>query len=172
MKHSNDFVYSILFLFSRFIMAISRRRFTRRYLKAKRNSERIIRSANSNILGNTQQVAFTYTAQEACTVKSIKLDVGVNQGTASNVSLPYVLVLVPEGYEQNGINYPALTDDLYNPTNLVLINGIITDAAVEDHKYNMIGRKMKKGDRLALIVKNSQANEAIVSFEMSFSVLT
>ena len=58
------------------------------------------------------------------------------------------------------------------PTNLVLISGILTDAAVEDHKYNMIGRKMKKGDRLALIIQNRGEGAQTVSFEISFSVMT
>ena len=54
-------------------MAISRRRFTRRYLKAKRNSERVIRGGNSVLPANTQQVAYTFTATEACVVKTIRL---------------------------------------------------------------------------------------------------
>ena len=58
---------------------------------------------------------------------------------------------VPEGYNANTITYPALTADLYNPTDLVLISGVLTDGTVEDHKSNFIGRKMKAGDRLALI---------------------
>ena len=57
----------------------------------------------------------------------------------------YALVVVREGYNANGLNYPAVADDLYNPTMDVLISGILTDNGVEDHKWNAIGRKLKKG---------------------------
>ena len=51
----------------------------------------------------------------------------------------------------------------------VLISGVITDTAVEDHKWNSIGRKLKAGDRLALLVKSTWDN-AFSIFELSFSV--
>ena len=73
-------------------------------------------------------------------------------GLADAVVVPYALVVVREGYNANPLNYPAITDDLYNPTMDVLISGILTDNAVEDSKYNAIGRKLKKGDRICLIV--------------------
>ena len=149
------------------------RRYIRKSFK-KRNSERVIRGGSSSIASMTQQIAYTYTAAEACTVKSIKLDIGSSMVAETNYNMlhPYVLALVLEGYNANPITYPALTDDMYNPTNLVLISGILTDAAVEDHKYNMIGRKMKKGDRLALIIQNRGEGAQTVSFEISFSVMT
>ena len=68
------------------------------------------------------------------------------------IAVPYALVVVREGYNANTLTYPAITDDLYNPTMDVLISGILTDNAVEDHKSNAIGRKLKKGDRICLIV--------------------
>ena len=149
------------------------RRYIRKSFK-KRNAERVIRGGSSSISANTQQIAYTYTATEACTVKSIKLDIGSTNASEDvyNKVQPYVLALVPEGYNANPIAYPALTDDLYNPTNFVLISGILTDAALEDNKYNMIGRKMKKGDRLALIIMNKSDGPHTISFEISFSVMT
>ena len=144
-----------------------RRRFIAR---PKRNAERIVRGGASIIASGTQQIAYTYTATEACVVKSIKLDTGVTTGEPSGV--PYVLVHVREGYNANTITYPAITTDMYNPTADVLISGILTDNAVEDHKYNMIGRKLKSGDRLALIYYSSAAGEVRVQFELNFSVLT
>ena len=149
------------------------RRYIRKSFK-KRNAERVIRGGTSSVSANTQQIAYTYTATEACTVKSIKLDIGSSNATEDNYSKvqAYVLALVPEGYNANPITYPALTEDMYNPTNFVLISGILTDAVVEDHKYNMIGRKMKKGDRLALIIANKADGSHTISFEISFSVLT
>ena len=152
-------------------MARFRRRSTRGYLGRKRNSERVIRGGNSVLAASSQQVAYTYIAKEACVVRSIKLDTGATNINA--VLIPYVLVRVQEGYNANTIVYPALTDDLYNPTNEVLISGILTDNAVEDHKSNAIGRKLKAGDRMALIFLNgSSGGEASVSFGINFTVLT
>jgi hypothetical protein len=145
------------------------KRYRRRYNK--RNAERVIRASNSSVAESTQQVAYTWTAVEACTVKSIRLDTGAAQSPGS-VSTPYVLVRVPEGYNANAITYPALTSDMYNPTDLVLISGILTDGATEDHKSNFIGRKMKAGDRLALIFFNAGSGAVNISFEINFSVLT
>ena len=70
------------------------------------------------------------------------------------------------------MTYPAISTDMYNPTDQVLISGILTDDAVEDHKYNVVGRKMKPGDRLGLICLNTGGSTVYVSFEISFSVLT
>ena len=147
------------------------RRYSRRSFRPKRNAERVIRGGTSTIATGTQQVAYTYTARDACVAKSIKLDVGVTT-PGSATSIPYVLVLVQEGYNANQINYPALTDDMYNPTMNVLISGVITDPVTEDHKYNMMGRKMKAGDRLALIFYNAANIGSDVTFEINFSVLT
>ena len=76
-------------------------------------------------------------------MKSIRLDVGVSAAAANIV--PYILVRVPEGYTANTMSYPAVEVDIYNPTDQVLISGILTDPTVEDHKSNWIGRKMKPG---------------------------
>ena len=149
------------------------RRSNRYVARPKRNSERIIRGGSAVVEVSPQQAVYTWTAPEACTVKSIKLDMGAVNMTAALGAVVYALVRVPEGYNVNTLNYPALTEDLYNPTELVLLSGIITDNAVEDHKWNKIGRKMKKGDRIALVVANiSSASQVTVMFELSFSVLT
>ena len=150
------------------------RRFRRVFSRAKRNAERVLRSGTSDVTNATQQTAYTYTAPTACVVKSIKLDMGMTTG-AAYFSMPYALVVVREGYDANTINYPAITDDLYNPTMDVLISGVLTDGAVEDHKFNMIGRKLKRGDRICLIVRGSGVgggDQGRVVFEMNFSVLT
>ena len=145
------------------------KRYRRRYTK--RNSERILRG-NTVLAAATQQIAYTFVAKEACVAKSIKLDVGAT-GADVGVLVPYVLVRVQEGYNANNLVYPALADDMYNPTNEVLISGILTDQTSEDHKWNMIGRKLKANDRLALIFLNGSATSASsISFEISFSILT
>ena len=84
----------------------------------------------------------------------------------------YCLVRVEEGYAANAIVYPATTGDMYNPTAQVLISGVLTDGSSEDHKYNMIGRKMKAGDRMALLVRALGVGSMTIAFEMNFSVLT
>ena len=103
-----------------------RSRKSRRYVsRPKRNAERVVRAGQSNLTGGTQQTAYTYTADQACTVRSIKLDIGMDTGgLADAVVVPYALVVVREGYNANPLNYPAITDDLYNPTMDVLISGI------------------------------------------------
>ena len=96
---------------------------SRRYM-TKRNAERHIRGGKTGMPANSQTAAYTYTATEACTIKSIRLDIGMT-GVAvegSENALSYVLVRVPEGYTANTITYPALTVDMYNPTDQVLIS--------------------------------------------------
>jgi len=151
-----------------------RRNFRRFFSKPKRNSYRVIRANSASVAGITQVVAYTFTATEACTIKSIKLDTGVGTNGAETVPIvvPYVLVRVPEGYDAATINFPATNFDLYNPTQEVMISGVLTDATVEDHKFNSIGRKMKPGDRMALIYYNGTAAAINISYEINFSVLT
>jgi len=149
-----------------------RRGGSRRYM-TKRNCDRKIVGAAVTMTAGAQSVVYTWEAKEACTVKSIKLDLGCTQSTTGAVSVPYVLVRIPEGYAANTITYPALTDDMYNPTDQVLISGVLTDQSSEDHKFNAIGRKMKPGDRLGLICNNRDGTSAnTVTFELNFSVLT
>ena len=62
-------------------------------------------------------------------------------------------------------------DDLYNPTMDVLISGVLTDRATEDQKSNYIGRKLKAGDRLCLIVSNTSSGSVGIMFETSMSIL-
>ena len=147
-----------------------RSRKSRRYVsRPKRNAERRVRAGHSFVAANSQVAAITYTADDAQTVRSIKLDVGLTSVPTGLVTgIPYVLVRVPEGYNPNTIIYPAISDDMYNPTEQVLISGVLTDTGTEDSKYNSYGRKMKAGDRLMLICFNASSVEISVSFEMSF----
>ncbi len=150
------------------------RRFSRRYIaRPKRNAERRIRAGNSVVANDNQVAVITYTAAEAQTVKSIKLDCGIQTANGTLAyNVPYVLVRVAEGYNPNLMTYPALSGDMYNPTDQVLISGVLTDNTVEDHKYNMIGRKLKEGDRMILIFSNNSGSDCTVAFELSFTVLT
>ena len=119
-------------------------RFSRRFRRAvyarqKRNVERIIRSGSANMSAGTQSAVFTYTATKACVAKNIKLDIGAKEDLSSTIQCPYVLVVVREGYNPNLITWPALTDDLYNPTMDVLISGVLTDRATEDQSPIILG---------------------------------
>ena len=80
-------------------------------------------------------------------LSNLFLDVGAT-GADVGVLVPCVMVRVQEGYNANSITYPALTSDMYNPTNEVMMSGILTDQTSEDHKSNFIGRKLKDGDRI------------------------
>ena len=68
-----------------------RSRKSRRYVsRPKRNAERVVRAGVSTIGFGTQQTAYTYTATQPCTVRSIKLDTGVtffDAGEGGNVIL-------------------------------------------------------------------------------------
>ena len=101
------------------------------------------------------------------------MDIGNGGGLSNDTIVPYALVVVREGYNANLLVYPALSDDLYNPTMDVLVSGVLTDGSFEDHKWNKIGRKLKTGDRLCLIVYNTSSGTATdVAFELSFSFMT
>ena len=154
-------------------MARFRRRSSRGYLGRKRNVDRKLRVGTVTSM-QTQQYAYNYTATTACTVKSIKLDIGAQAvAGAGDVAIVYALVVVREGYNANTLNWPAIEGDLYNPTMDVLISGVLTEKGKEDNKSNAIGRKLKTGDRLALCVLNGSPTVAArVHFEMPFSVLT
>ncbi len=111
-----------------------------------------------------------YTATDPQTATKFRLDTGVNSSAISQ-PIAYALVLVPEGYDSNDLNYPATTTDLYNPTANVLISGVITDATVEDHKSSRYSRKMKTGDRIALLYYNAGTTAVPVSFEINFTTI-
>ena len=96
--------------------------------------------------------------------KSIKLDIGMAANADTVTNVPYALVVVREGYNANALNWPALNVDLYNPTMDVLISGILTDSAVEDHKYNAIGRKLKRATESASLFLPKPAVLAAVMF--------
>ena len=137
----------------------------------RRPTERIIRASTVNVPQQTTAIGYLYTANEPQTVTNFKLDTGITTSTAGPVA--YVLVHIPEGYNANNINYPADTADLYNPTNNVLISGVLTDNTVEDHKFSRYSRKLKTGDRIALLYYNPLGSGGAipVSFELNFTAV-
>ena len=49
-----------------------------------------------------------------------------------NGAMIYALVYVPEGYNANPIQWPAVSDDLYNPTKNALITGQLNEETIQD----------------------------------------
>ena len=147
----------------------SRRRF-RRY--SRRPSDRIVRAGQTgSIPASTQVQAYFFQASEPLTATRFRLDTGAaSSATPTGV---YCLVYVPEGYDVNDITFPAVTDDLYNPTKNVLISGVLTQGeTTEDHKFSSYSRKLATGDRLALVYYNTSGDtNANYFFELSFTTL-
>ena len=139
--------------------------------RARRPSERVIRGAHTTMPATQQAQAYVWTATDPCTVGNIRLDIGID-GSIGVDPIPYALVYVPEGYNINNLTYPAVTDDMYNPTKSVLISGVLNNAGGDDHKFSRIGRKCSIGDRIALILLNTSASSPqSVGFELSFTTL-
>ena len=109
-------------------------------------------------------------AEEAGTITNFSLDVGI----VGQSAVAYCLVYVPEGYDYNDINFPAVTDDLYNPTKNVIISGILNaganDPADDDHKFSRYSRKVVPGDRIALLAY-APTNQSLVNWELNFTVI-
>ncbi len=152
---------------------MSRRYVARKsYRKVSRPSEKIVRVGQVTTVPGSNIQGYIYTAESPQTVMNIKLDVGASQLGAA-VPHAYALVLVEDGYQANNINYPALTTNMYEPSQNILISGIITDGAIEDNKYLRIGRKLKTGDRICLLFLQTapSTGNSIMGFELSFTAL-
>ena len=147
-----------------------RRSYYRSKPRAKRPTERFVRAGTSAVPVGTTTTGYVWTAQETGTISNIKLDTGMDSATGSTEAIVYAMVYVPEGYNANPLNYPALTDDLYNPTKNVLISGVLNSQDMEDHKSTRYSRKVVKGDRLCLLYRPVAASGSqTVSFELSFT---
>ena len=145
----------------------------RPYKKAKRPTERIIRAAQTTVASQTTTTGYVWTCDTPSTVCQIKLDAGMDRDPCSALqnTIAYALVYVPEGYNANTLNFPALANDLYNPTKYVFISGVLNSINNEDHKYTRYGRKCSPGDRIALLFYNSDAAAQTAAFESSFTVV-
>ncbi len=149
---------------------IYRRSSSRRRYPLTRSVQPISRGQFLTLPAGSTVPGYIYTATQPCTVSSIRLDTGIlSQVNASN-AVAYVVVIVPSGYNANGINFPATTTNMYEPAAAVLISGILTDNAVEDHKTHRMGRSLKIGDRLALLFFYDSGSSCTLSFEINFNV--
>ena len=142
----------------------SRRRNSRR-----RPTERIIRAGQAPVINSTG-AAYIWTADTPCTATNFRLDIG-EESANTYWPVAYALVYVPEGYSVNNLTFPALTDDLYNPTKMVIISGVCNSAGNEDHKSSRYSRKCSPGDRIALILITTRpTGTQPTNFELSFTV--
>ena len=138
--------------------------------RSNRPSERILRGAVSgSIAPSTTETVYSYEVETPQTIMNISLD--LSPGDASVPHTPYALVVVPEGYTANSINWPAISDDMYNPTKNVLIAGVLGPETSDMPRYVRIGRKMAHGDRIALLVYNAGVAPTAVMYTLSFTAL-
>ena len=95
-------------------------------IRRRRPTERIIRQGVANIpaVPNANVVGYVFTAKENGTASNIKLETLISTTSSNAMTIPYAVVYIPEGYDANTIAWPAVTDDLYNPTKYALITGI------------------------------------------------
>ena len=101
-----------------------RRSYYRSKPRAKRPTDRVIRAGQAPVTSSTG-TAYLWTATTPCTVTNFKLDIG-EESADQYWPVAYALVYVPEGYNVNSLTFPAVTDDMYNPTKMVIISGYAT----------------------------------------------
>ena len=141
-------------------------------IRRRRPTERIIRQGVANIpaVPNANVVGYVFTAKENGTASNIKLETLISTTSSNAMTIPYAVVYIPEGYDANTIAWPAVTDDLYNPTKYALITGILFDNQVRDNKSTRYSRKMVPGDRIALIYRGTNSSATgQVAFSINFT---
>ena len=149
-----------------------RRSYYRSKPRAKRPTDRVIRAGQAPVT-NTTGTAYLWTATTPCTVTNFKLDIG-EESANQYWPVAYALVYVPEGYNVNSLTFPAVADDMYNPTKMVIISGVCNSSGTEDHKSSRYSRKCSVGDRIALILittRPSASGTQPTNFELSFTVV-
>ena len=140
------------------------------YRKPKRPTNRVIQAGNVVLAAGLQGVGYLFTAKDPCTATKFRLDTGLTAGVSG--PFPYALVYVPAGYNINNITYPSVPPaNMYEPAMQVLLSGVLTDNATEDHKSTRYSRRMASGDRIALIYLNASAQPHTVSFELNFTTV-
>ena len=129
-----------------------------------RNNERVIRatSISTGTAGGTIAQVL-YTGDVACTVRgfSIKLMPRTTNAPSPDDRISWAVVLVNEGYDPNNLN-SNIGVDLYNPTRNVLTSGIWSGQNNWTGGRAKYSRKLMKGDRLMLLVRNIDPSNNIV----------
>ena len=148
-----------------------RRSYYRSKPRAKRPTDRVIRGDQTTVGASAQAGVYTWTATTPCTITNFKIDTGVTATVSMNGVMIYALVYVPEGYNANPIQWPAVSDDLYNPTKNALITGQLNEETIQDQKSSRYSRKCAVGDRIALIYLNRDTVNREVNWNISFTVI-
>ena len=142
----------------------------RSYRKPKRPTNRVIQAGNVVLAAGAQGVGYLFTATDPCTATKFRLDTGLTAGVSGPMA--YALVYVPSGYSINNLTYPTVPPaNMYEPAMQVLVSGVLTDNATEDHKSSRYGRRMASGDRVALIYLNATGQNHTASFELNFTTV-
>ena len=137
--------------------------------RRKKPTNRVIQAGNFEVVASNQLSGYVFTATDPCTATNFKLDIGQFAGL---LPLPYALIFIPDGYEANLITYPTVPPaNFYEPSQDVLISGVITSLTTEDNKVSRYSRKMNTGDRIALLVKNIQTTDITCAFELNFTTV-
>ena len=129
-----------------------------------RNNERVIRatSISTGTAGGTIAQVL-YTGDVACTIRglSIKLLPRTTNAPLPDDRIMWAVVLVNEGYEPNTL-HSTIGVDLYNPTRNVLTSGVWSGQNNWTYGRAKYSRKLMKGDRIMLLVKNiDPSNETV-----------
>ena len=142
-------------------------------IRRKRPTERIVRAGVATLpsQGSAPNViGYVFTAKENGTVSNFKLEnCIISMGTGTNTTVPYAVVYVPEGYNANNLTWPAVVDDMYNPTKNVLMSGILINSENRDFKSSRYSRKVVPGDRICLIYQGPVNNAITVGFTINFT---
>jgi len=145
---------------------------SRPYRRRSRPTDRVIQAQTTTASPVTTVVAYNYLADEPVTATNFRLDIGTS---ANSAPIAYALVVVPDGYNANTLTYPtSAPTNFYEPVQNVLISGVISinNNGLEDHKSSRYSRKLKEGDRIALLIYNAYASAAQpVAWEMSFTTV-
>ena len=141
-------------------------------IRRRRPTERVIRQGVATIpaVSNANVVGYVFTAKENGTASNFKLENLIASSATNSMTIPYALVFIPEGYDANTIAWPAVTDDVYNPTKYALITGILFDNQVRDLKSSRYSRKMVPGDRIALLYRGTNSSNTMqCAFSINFT---
>ena len=138
--------------------------------RRKRPTNRVIQAGNFSVAVSNQLTGYVFTATDPCTATNFKLDIGQFSGPQP---VPYALVFIPDGYTANYVTYPSVPPvNFYEPSQNVLISGVLTSTGHEDEKFSRYSRKMATGDQIALLVRNlSLTTEIVCAFELSFTTV-
>ena len=129
----------------------------------KRPSERVSYVGSTSVATNSSQVFYVFAATSAGTLTSMTLSL-TNGTSSSSEDGTYCLVYVPEGYNANTVRDWSTPGTFYEPEEQVLLAGIIPSTGGPTGPWkSKTSRKVRNGDRIALILTNNEADSAMLS---------